>query len=137
MLDRPKSIRQPEGPVSQSDVLLILVLREAGLRSTLSARLSFAGADVITAQGLHDPALTRGARRPAVLVLDEDAIASRSDEWLEALVGDPHWHEVVVLAATASLPPARAGGRLLYLDRATASTGLAAHLPRWGEMVAG
>ncbi len=103
------------------------------MRSTLAARLSYAGADVVTAQGLHDPALTRGVRRRTVLVLDEDAIANRSDEWLCALVGDPHWHQVVILTSAPPPAPESGGERLRYVDRAEASAELTALLPEWRE----
>lgn len=111
------------------EILLVLAVRELGLRSTLAARLSLVGADLITAADLHDPALERNVRHPAALILDEDAIAGRSDEWLDAVLEESRWRQVVVL--TSSPCDARADPRLLYLERQSAPERIADLIPQW------
>lgn len=77
--------------------LLIVVVRERGLRSALVARLSLAGADLVTLDDIDDPALERVIRSPAVLVIDEALAAEHSDAWLESLLADPRWRSLVLL----------------------------------------
>jgi hypothetical protein len=113
------------------NVLLVLIIREAGLRSMLAARLSLVGADLVTAMDIHDPAVQRNVRGPAVLVLDEDAVAGRSAEWLDAVVAEPQWDHVVVL--TGRSPAGAAGDRLVFLERATAPATLAALVAQWRD----
>lgn len=111
-----------------TDVLLVLIFAEAGLRSTLTARLSLLGVDLVTAHGLHDPALARSLRKPAVLVVDDASVCGRSEEWIDSLLGDPLWRDVVVLG---EVPPAARDPRLLQVDRNNAVDAIAALLPRW------
>ena len=111
-------------------MVLVLAVSEPGLRSTLSARLSLVGADVITAQNVLDPALCRGLHARAVLIIDEEMVETRSDEWIEMLLDEPCWHCIVVLCDG---PPsaAAANPRLIYIERANAPAAIAARLPNW------
>ena len=112
-------------------IVLVLAVSEPGLRSTLSARLSLAGADVITAKNVHDPALRSGLHGRAVLILDEDMVDGRSDEWLDTLLDEPCWHCLVVLTATPPPETAEPNPRLLYLQLAGAPAAIAALVPQW------
>lgn len=112
-------------------MVLVLAVHEPGLRSTLAARLSLAGADVITAKNIHDPAIRRGLHSAAVLVLDDHMLGDRSDEWIAALLEEPCWHCLVVLAAAAPPPAVAHDPRLLHLELASAPAAIAALIPQW------
>lgn len=115
-----------------TNVLLVLIIREAGLRSILTARLSLVGADLITANDVHDPALSRSMRQPGVLILDETAVAGRSGEWLDTVLADPQWRRIVLLCETPPPPDvSEADARLLRLERASATSAIAELIPRW------
>lgn len=113
--------------------LIVLALREAGLRSMLSAQLTSIGVDLITANDPHDPALGRSMRRPAAaLILDDAMVGARSAEWLTSLLDDPNWRTVVVLAAEPGAATAEPGDpRLIRLARANAVTALATLAAQW------
>lgn len=118
--------------VPSNNVLLVLIVREAGLRSTLAARLSLVGADLISAESLDDPALKRGVRKPGYLIVEEELFEGRDGIWLETLLATPHWRQVVML--TAGGPVARAPDedpRLLRLERRSAPSAIAELVPRW------
>ncbi|MCW3835731.1 hypothetical protein ACFQ1E_05630 [Sphingomonas canadensis] len=119
--------------MSEVDVMIVLVLRDAGLRSILAARLSFAGAQVVTAQAIHDPAVTRHIRKRAVLVVEAEAVAGRSGEWIDALVDDPLWIEVVVLVEEGERECLPDEPRLLPVHRIRAYPELYARLPYWTD----
>jgi len=107
---------------------IVLVVQDASLRSALIARLSIAGASLVTARDLNDPALRRGSARPAVLIVDEATIA----EQLDAMLGEPRWHRVVVL--TASTPSERASDadpRLIHVQRDATAARIAECVPGW------
>ncbi|MDP5281223.1 hypothetical protein Q9Q95_20020 [Sphingomonas sp. DG1-23] len=95
-----------------SDPLVVVIVREAAVRSTLVARLAMSGANMCTAQHFDErhPASLRGTA--AMLITDRAAIDAHPDG-AAALLCDPQWSRIVVLthdAAATSEDP-----RLLYL----------------------
>ncbi len=112
-------------------LLLVLVVGEAGLRSTLVARLSIAGAEVLTTDDPGDPGLTRLAGRRLVLIADQAALDSPNGG-LERLSADPRWSRLVLVSRDG-----RAGNddpRLIRLDRAGAAAAIGALLPEWEDL---
>ncbi|MES2988810.1 MAG: hypothetical protein V4808_12965 [Pseudomonadota bacterium] len=98
------------------------------MRSTLVARLSMAGADVLTADDFNDPRLARHKKRPLVLIADEAAVDAY-DGGCDGLVADPRWRRLVVLspgACAVSDDP-----RLIRIARAQAAKAIAQLLPEW------
>ena len=96
--------------------LLVLVAREAGLRSTLIARLSMAGADLVTIDNLDDPRVERWLAKSPVLIIDEAALRA-----------DPRWCAIAVVggAATDAAHPPR-------IPRDDPASAIEAMLPDWG-----
>lgn len=106
--------------------LLVLVIRGTGLRTTLTARLSMAGADLVTTDNLDDPRIARWLRDSPVLIIEDVALASY--EGGEAtLRGDPRWRAVAVIgdggAGEEDSP---------RIARADAAAAIEAMLPGWG-----
>ena len=110
-------------------MLLVLAVQEAGLRSTLAAQLAMAGASLITAKDVDDPAVTRGVRRPAVLVLDAETVTGKSEAWLADTLEDPRWHQVVALTPNPPAPHPK----LMHCAPGNAVSVLTEKLPQWGE----
>jgi hypothetical protein len=106
----------------------VLIVREAGLRSTLAARLSMAEADVLTADDFDDPRLARHKKRPLVLIADEAAVDGHPGG-CDRLLADPRWLRLVVLSpgpcADSDDP------RLIRIERAHAANAIAGLVPRW------
>ena len=116
--------------MSRTNLLLVLIVRDAALRSTLTAQLSLAGHELVTASEARDPGMLRPVRRRAALVIDEPAIATRSQEWAETLLAD--WWRVVVLAAGgADGPGPDADDPWLSVDAAALPATLAALAALW------
>ncbi|MES2445516.1 MAG: hypothetical protein V4574_22035 [Pseudomonadota bacterium] len=113
-------------------VLLVLAVQEAGLRSALAAQLAMAGASLITTGDIDNPALLRGVRRPAVLVLDGPTAAERPADWLAAALDDLRWLQVVLLTAAAEAQ-ADPHPKLLRLEARGAVRILADRIPQWRE----
>jgi hypothetical protein len=113
--------------VAEADLLLVLALRDASLRTGLVARLSMAGAAVRTAQGF-DERRPPSARKPAVLVTDAASVAQHPGG-APALAADSQWRCVVVL--TAATPSESSDPRLLYLAAADATAALTRLLAGW------
>ncbi|WHU04728.1 hypothetical protein [Sphingomonas sp. NIBR02145] len=106
--------------------LLVLVVREAGLRSTLIARLSMAGADLVTIDNIDDPRIQRWLAKGPVLILDQAALQAR-EGGEAALRADPRWRAIAVIGGAAenlAYPP-----RIPATD---AATEIEAMLPGWG-----
>lgn len=109
-------------------LLLVLIVREAGLRSTLAARLSMAGADILTADDFADPRLARHKKRPLVLIADEAAVDGHAGG-CDRLLEDPRWLRLVVLTPRAC--PESEDPRLIRIERANAAKKIAKLLPEW------
>lgn len=110
-------------------MLLVLAVQEAGLRSTLAAQLAMAGASLITAKDVDDPAATRGMRRPAVLVLDAETVSGKSETWLAETLEDPRWHQVVTLTPSPPAPHPK----LMHCPPVNAVSVLTEKLPQWRD----
>ncbi|MEZ0241947.1 MAG: hypothetical protein ACAH11_01120 [Sphingomonas sp.] len=120
--------------MSTSEVLLVLAAREMGARSALAARLTMAGANMLTTNDVDDPGLARSVHGPAVLIVEQALVADRSPEWLQALLAVPQWLRVVVLGE------GRAEGsdeRLIYIKSDMAAGAIAALIPEWQAEAAG
>ncbi|RYD62669.1 MAG: hypothetical protein EOP58_12800 [Sphingomonadales bacterium] len=97
------------------------------MRSTLAARLSMAGADVLTADDFGDPRLARHKKRPLVLIADDVAIESH-EGGCDGLLADPRWLCLVVMPGACT---DREDPRLIRVERATAAKTIAQLLPEW------
>lgn len=107
--------------------LLVLIVREAALRSTLVARLAMRGATVWTGRAF-DEKRPASARAPAVLITDEESIEHHPGG-AAALSRDAQWRKVVVL--TRGGEPASEDARLFYLARGGAAPALTRLLEDW------
>jgi len=87
-------------PVPGSDPLLVVIVREAAIGSTLVARLAMSGADTCTAQSFDERRPAMGGMAGAVLITDQAAVDGHPGG-ITALLGDPQWRGVVVLSADA------------------------------------
>jgi hypothetical protein len=113
--------------------MLVLAVQEAGLRSALAAQLALTGASLVTTGDVDDPALLRGVRRPAVLVLDAGMAEERPAGWLEEALEDARWRQIVLLSAGAVGDDAKAHLKLLRVEPRDAARALADSVPRWRE----
>jgi hypothetical protein len=114
--------------VPGTDTLLVVIVREAGIRSTLVARLAMSGADMCTAQHFDErhPASARGT---AVVLITDQATVDGHPDGTAALLRDPQWCRIVVLtreAGTTSDDP-----RLLYVDSGDAAAAVSRLLSDW------
>ncbi|MCW3847436.1 hypothetical protein OF829_09290 [Sphingomonas sp. LB-2] len=100
----------------------------------MAARLTMAGANLLTTNDVEDPGLARSVHGPAVLIVDEALLADRSPEWLQALLAVPQWLKVIVLG------DGRAEGadeRLIYIKSDTAVRTISALIPQWQAEASG
>ncbi|MDF7776569.1 hypothetical protein P1X14_15035 [Sphingomonas sp. AOB5] len=109
-------------------MLLVLIIHEAGLRSSLVAQLSLAGASIVTAKDVDDPMLTRSVRKPSILVLDHEFVAAQQAGWLDDVLAEPRWNRLVVLDGPADCP---ADPRCIALDGKNAAASIMASMPGW------
>jgi hypothetical protein len=75
-------------------LMLVLAIGEVGLRSSLAARLSLGGGDVLTARDPYDPQLHRTMRGASVLIVDAAVLHARGEA---ALLADPRWRAVIAI----------------------------------------
>jgi hypothetical protein len=119
--------------VPDTQVLLVLAVQEAGLRSALAAQLALSGASLVTTSDVDNPAVLRGVRRPAVLVLDAGMAAERPRGWLERALEDARWLQIVLLSEEAVEDDGTAHPKLLRAEARLAARALADNVPRWSE----
>jgi hypothetical protein len=120
--------------VADRSVLLVLIVRDVGLRSTLVARLSLAGGDLITASQPHDPVLERKRLRDAVMVIDEETIAIQPAGWIETVLDDPRWRAIVVLTWQPAASDAGTNRpRLIHVERDNAAKAITALVHQWRD----
>jgi hypothetical protein len=114
--------------VPGTDPLIVVIIREAAIRSTLVARLAMSGADMCTAQQFDErhPASVRGIA--AMLITDQAAIDAHSGG-IAALLGDPQWSRIIVL--TRDVPAQSENSRLLYVDAGEAAAAMTRLLADW------
>lgn len=109
-------------------LLLIVIVRETGLRSTLAARLSLAGADLLSARDFRDARVGRYKKRALILITDQAAIDEHDGGW-DGLRADPRWLRLVVVSPRESAPSE--DPRLIHIQRANAVNRIARLLPEW------
>lgn len=120
--------------MSTSEVLLVLAASEIGFRSSLAARLTMAGANLLTTNDVEDAGLARSVHGPAVLIVEQSLVADRSTEWLQALLAVPQWLRVVVLGEGRADD---ADERLIYIKSDAAVKTITALIPEWQAEAAG
>lgn len=108
------------------NVLLVLIVRDAGLRSSLAARLSMSSADVLTVEDFDDPRIVRGRRRRVVVVADQAAVDG-ADGGLDRLALDPRWQCIVLIGGVLGENTLR----ILHVPRKEAAAAIVAMLPAW------
>lgn len=80
------------------NMLVILMVRESGLRSALAARLALSGVDVVSMEQVDAARIGRLGGVTPILVADVDA-ASAHPGGLAALGGDPLWQRLLIIGA--------------------------------------
>ena len=78
------------------NMLVILMIREAGLRSMLAARLALSGIDVVSMEQVDTGRIARLGGGQPVLVADMAATRDHPGG-LAALCADPLWHRLVIV----------------------------------------
>lgn len=128
----PNYIQPPAEKVAilpVNTVLLVLAVREPGLRSILATQLFMPEVDLVTAQDI-DQALRRNVRRPAVLIMDAQTVAERPSGWVSELLAEPHWRCVIVVVPDGGAPMFP-DERLEYLEKSAVRGRMADLLPVW------
>jgi hypothetical protein len=75
--------------------LIVLIVRNGGLRSALIARLSLQGENLMTLNvNPQDPVLDRMSREPKILVVDTESLGDR----LPSLLDGGRWKRIIILA---------------------------------------
>lgn len=106
--------------------LIVLIIRDGGLRSALIARLSLQGESLVTLDAdPEDPQVRRVAPAPRILVIDKAALGER----LQLVVASNHWRGVIALVEDAE--EAEAGDPLSVVPRGQALAGVTETLERW------
>lgn len=109
-----------------STELVVLIVRDHGLRSALIAHLSLQGENLVTLDAdPDDPILHRAAPAPRFLVIDEAALGDR----LEFLIDGDHWRGIIVIADSAGGAPA--GDRLRRVHSGRALVEVVDTLANW------
>lgn len=102
--------------------LIVLVVRDDGLRAMLAGELASAGMNLVTASGCGCGCGCgeRPAGRGDVLVIDERAIDGDREQWIEAQRLGGRWQRLVVLTSDS---PAATGERdwLFHVERDSAA----------------
>lgn len=128
ILPGPNFSRRIGSVVAQRE-LLVLIVEDVGLRSSLIARLSLAGESVVTLDGdPADPLLDRIAPPPAILIVDEETIGQR----LEALSEGERWNGIIVLASEAV--ESAGTNQVRIVDRQLALAGITETLASWRRL---
>ncbi len=111
--------------------LLVLIIEDVGLRSSLIARLSLAGESLVTLDGdPADPLLRRIAPSPAILIIDAETVGQR----LEALSEGERWQGIIVLAPEAA--ELAGTDQVRIVDRRLALAGITETLDGWRRLPA-
>lgn len=86
-------------------ILVVVVVRDAGLRSALAAHLSLAGLDLLTASSIGYGLLgSTMIREPSVLVIDEALIPCDAETWIEKQRSVGNWRHLVVVNGVTPVP---------------------------------
>ena len=112
--------------------LIVLIVRDGGLRSALIARLSLQGESLVTLDAdPEDPYVHRMAPAPRILVIDKGALGDR----LERIAASSEWRGVIALANDGEEPVA--SEPLSIVRHSQALAGVAETLERWRAPRAG
>lgn len=112
-----------------STELIVLIMRDGGLRSALIARLSLQGESLVTLDtDPNGPLIQRVAPSPRILVIDKAALGDR----LQALVDRDDWQGIILVDDEAE---ALTSDRLRIVRRAHALTDVLETLARWRRPV--
>lgn len=106
----------------------MLHVAEAGLRSTLVARLTLGGADVLTMRELTAQQPPPASRGKMVLVIDDAGVHAYPGA-SNALYEDSRWTRLVML--TGAEPPDPAPAHVHHLAAASAAPSLGTLLDEW------
>lgn len=86
-------------------VLIVVAVGDAEIRSLLAERLALQGVNLLTASGWGDGLLDRPViRDPAILVVDEAAVAGEPGDWIEGQRQRGRWQRMVVLTENSPKP---------------------------------
>ena len=86
-------------------ILVVVAVRDAGLRSALAAHLSLDGFELLTASGIGYGLLgSKMVRSPSVLVIDEGLIPCDPDRWIESQRSVGGWQHLVILNGATPTP---------------------------------
>ncbi|MCW3847435.1 hypothetical protein OF829_09285 [Sphingomonas sp. LB-2] len=86
-------------------ILVVVVVRDSGLRSALAAHLSLDGLDLLTASGIGYGLLGSSMiREPSVLVIDEGVIPCDAERWIETQRSLGNWRHLVVVNGITPTP---------------------------------
>ena len=108
-----------------SKELIVLIVRDVGLRSALIARLSIEGESLVTLNGDPlNPVLDRIAPAPKILVIDTESLGDA----LQPLLDGEQWECIVILADRAA---AMASHRVRMIDRRDALVAVAREFAHW------
>jgi len=114
------------GYIVAAKELIVLIVRDGGLRSALIARLSLQGESLVTLDAdPQDPYVYRIAPAPRILVIDKGMLGDR----LQAVADSSEWRGVIALADDGEDPVA--GDRLSTVRHGQALAGVAETLERW------
>jgi len=98
-------------PVRRSDArvandTIILVTRDAGLRSALAAGLGMGGLTLVTVDSCKDPRIGERLRHAGILILDDDLGDDTRSAWIERLSRRSETARIILLAngARADVP---------------------------------
>ncbi|WP_245824567.1 hypothetical protein [Sphingomonas azotifigens] len=83
-------------------MLVILMVREAGLRSMLAARLALSGIDVVSMEQVDAARIARLGGSAPVLVADLEAVQGLPGG-LAALCSDPLWHRLMIVGGATEV----------------------------------
>lgn len=111
--------------------VLVLIIKDVGLRSSLIARLSLAGESLVTLDGdPADPLLGRIAPPTAILIVDVETVGQQ----LRVLSESARWNGIIVLAPEAA---EMAGtNQVQIIDRRRALTSITETLAQWRRVPA-
>ena len=114
------------GDIVAAKELIVLIVRDSGLRSALIARLSLQGESLVTLDAdPDDPYVHRIAPAPRILVIDKAVLGER----LQAVAASNRWRGVIALAE--DVEEADAGDLLCIVPRGQALAGVTEALERW------
>lgn len=117
--------------MSERPLLVVVIVRDAGLRSSLAAQLGGMGVNLLTAEATNSRGFDRRlVRAPSILIIDEEEIAGDQGNWIEGQWLDRAWDKVVVLSYDCTVP-ANDGNWLVYVDKHSPAQALAELLSGW------